>query len=96
MPSSPGTDLLWPVAVEAREGFRIWLQYADGAEGEVDLSELAGKEAFVAWEDRTFFEKVYVADHRAIAWNDEIDLCADALYLEITGKSAEELWPGFR
>jgi len=24
----------------------------------------------------------------AVAWNDEIELCDDALYLELTGKSA--------
>ena len=39
---------------------------------------------------------VYVAPHGAVAWNDEIELCADALYLELTGKSAEELFPGLR
>ena len=40
------TDLLRPVAVAPREGFRIWLRYADGVEGEVDLSHLAGKGVF--------------------------------------------------
>ena len=25
----------------------------------------------------------------AVAWNDEIEICADSLYLELTGKSAE-------
>jgi len=33
------------------------------------------------------FEGVRVAPHGAIAWNDEIELCGDALYLELTGKS---------
>ena len=36
-------DPLRPVAVEPRDGYRIWLRYADGVEGEVDLSAVAGK-----------------------------------------------------
>ena len=30
----------------------------------------------------------------AVAWNDEIELCADSLYLELTGKAAEEVFQG--
>lgn len=87
-------DLLQPVAVAPREGYRIWLRYADGVEGEVDLSDLAGKGVFTAWNDRRFFERVYISEWRSIAWSDEIELCPDALYMEITGKTAEEIIPG--
>ncbi len=90
------TDLLRPVAVAPREGFRIWLRYADGVEGEVDLSHLAGKGVFAAWLDRTFFERVHLGGGSAIAWSDEIDLCADALYLRLTGKRPREIWPGLK
>jgi len=30
------------VDVEAREGFAIWVRFADGTTGEVDLDELGG------------------------------------------------------
>lgn len=89
-------DLLRPVAVEPREGYRIWLRYADGVEGEVDLSHLAGKGVFVVWREPEFFERVYISAWRSIAWNKEIELCADALYLKITGKSPEDIMPGLR
>ena len=82
-----------PINVEARDGYRIWLEYADGVSGEVDLSDVAGDGIFKAWEDRAFFESVHLTPHRAIAWNDEIDLCADALYMEITGLTFEEVYP---
>lgn len=82
--------------VEARQGRRIWLSFSDGSAGEVDLSDLAGRGVFRAWEQRDVFEGVYVAPHGAVAWNDEIELCADALYLELTGSAAEELCPGIR
>ena len=96
MSSSPEPVPLRPVVVEPREGFRIWLRYADGVEGEVDLSDVAGKGVFVAWLDRKFFEDVRIGEWGEIAWRNEIDLCPDALYLEITGKSPEDIWPGLR
>lgn len=85
-----------PTAVEAREGFRVWLRYEDGAEGEVDLARLAGRGVFAAWDDRAFFEAVRVTPHRAVAWGDDIELCADALYIELTGKPVEDVLPGIR
>lgn len=80
-----------PVEVEARPGYRIWLRYSDGAAGEVDLSGVAGQGVFKAWDEPGHFEKVHIAPHRAIAWDDEVELCPDALYMELTGKSWEEL-----
>ena len=84
------------VNVEPRDGYRIWLRYSDGVSGEVDLSDMAGRGVFRAWLDHTFFEKVHVSDHGSIAWSDDIELCEDALYMELTGKSAEELFPALR
>ena len=88
--------MLRPTEVEARDGYRIWLRYSDGAEGEVDLSHLAGRGVFAAWKDRTFFEIVHLSDAGAVVWGDDIDLCPDALYMRLTGKSVEEVLPGTR
>ena len=85
-----------PVAVTARDGYRIGLRYSDGVEGEVDLSGLAGCGVFKAWLEPEFFKQVYISEWRSIAWSDDIEICADALYLEITGKSPEDIWPGLR
>ncbi|MDE2983225.1 MAG: DUF2442 domain-containing protein [Gemmatimonadota bacterium] len=82
--------MIQALGVKPREGLRIWLRFSDGSAGEVDLSDLAGRGVFRAWSRGGVFEKVHVAPHGAIAWNDEIELCADSLYLELTGKSAEE------
>lgn len=82
--------------VEPREGYRIWLRYDDGSSGEVDLSHLAGQGVFAAWNDRAFFESVRVTDYGAVAWGEDIDLCPDKLYMDLTGKKVEELMPGFR
>ncbi len=97
LPKKPETNLVRVVEVEAREGYRIWLRYANGASGEVDLSYLAGRGVFKAWDDLDFFKGVYILpDFGGIAWSEEIDLCADALYLKLTGMSVDELIPSLR
>ena len=85
-----------PVEVLPRNGYRIWIRYADGVSGEVDLSRLAGRGVFEAWNQRTVFEKVRITADGAIAWGDDIDLCPDAIYMQLAGKSVEELMPGAR
>jgi hypothetical protein len=83
-----------PIKVTSLGPCRIWLQYSDGVSGEVDLSDVSGVSIFKAWDDPGCFDKVRIAPHRAIAWDDDIELCPDALYLEITGKSVAEVMPG--
>ena len=87
-------NLVRPIKVEPRAHHRIWLQYDDGVSGEIDLSHLVGSGIFTAWQDPEFFKTVHLTPHRAIAWdNDQIDLCADALYMELTGLSFQEIYP---
>ena len=82
-----------PVQVEALPGYRLWVRYSDGTEGEIDLSHLAGKGVFALWSDPTAFDKVYIGGAGQIAWSDAIDICPDAVYIQITGKALEEVFP---
>ena len=82
-----------PVEVKALEDYKLWVKYEDGVEGETDLSHLAGKGVFTLWNDYSAFEKVYIGSHGELAWSDEIDICPDTIYMEITGKSPEEVFP---
>lgn len=86
-------QLIRPIRVEARPGYRLYLEFADGTNGEVDLSRLVGRGVFSVWNDYQFFENVSLGNHREIKWDDEIELCADSLYLELTQKSPEDLFP---
>jgi len=79
--------------VKALQGYRLWLRYEDGVEGEVDLSDIAGRGVFAAWNERGFFESVRIDKSGALAWGDSLDLCPDALYLRLTGKTPEEVFP---
>ena len=87
-----------PKILEARplDGYKIWLKFDDGTSGEVDLSHLAGKGVFALWSNYENFKKISVEDNRRVAWSDEIDIDADSLYMKLTGKTPEELFPALK
>ncbi len=89
-------NMIKPTKVGALPDYRIYLEFSDGTKGEVDLSARVGVGVFRAWKDPEFFSKVSIGEHREIRWNNEIELCADSLYLSITGKSPQELFPSLR
>ncbi|MBI3393233.1 MAG: DUF2442 domain-containing protein [Nitrospirae bacterium] len=76
--------------------YRLQLTFDDGVSGSVDLSGLVGKGVFALWRDRRFFEQVRIGSLGELAWGDRIDLCPDALYLRVTGKNPEDVFPALR
>ena len=84
--------MLRPVALRALPDYKLWLRYSDGAEGEVDLSDLAGRGVFKLWDDYSAFESARIGEHGEIIWNDAIDLCPDALYMKLTGKRPDQVF----
>jgi Protein of unknown function (DUF2442) len=74
-------------------GFHLWLRFADGVTGEADLSDIAGKGVFRRWNTPGEFEKVQVGRSGDVNWGDDLDLCPDALYLEVTGLKPEDCFP---
>ena len=77
------------VAAKARSNYRLWVRFADGKEGEVDLSSLVGKGVFARWEDPSEFEKVYIDEEsRTVAWPGDIDLAPDGLYHDLENEAA--------
>ena len=89
-------EQLRPVAIEARRDYRLWIRFDDGAEGEIDLSGRAGRGVFKIWDEPGVFESAAISLHRTIRWSEDAELCADAVYLEITGRDPEEVLPGLR
>jgi hypothetical protein len=73
--------------------YRLFLRYDDGSNGEVDLSAYAGRGVFVAWLKPGVFDQVRLTANGHPEWPGEIDLCPDALYMQLTGKSPEEVFP---
>jgi hypothetical protein len=46
---------------------------------------LAHKGIFHDWDKNNLFNQVYIDDYGAIAWNENIDICPDNVYLQIKG-----------
>lgn len=84
------------VEAQARTNYRLFLRFADGAAGEVDLSHLAGKGVFSSWTDESLFAQVAIGKSGEVYWPGDIDLCPDSLYLTITGKSPEAVFPNLK
>ena len=62
----------------------------------MDLSEAVGKGVFALWRDPLAFDQVRIGSSGERVWADWIDLCPDALYLKVTGKKPEDIFPALR
>jgi hypothetical protein len=80
-----------PSNVEAISGFRLRIAYPDGVEGVIDLSREVGHGVFAPLADEAFFRTVHIGEFGQIAWSEEIEICSDAAYYEITRKSATQI-----
>ena len=73
--------------------FQLELQFDNGETGVVDLSSFAGRGVCAAWNTPGVFEQVAVTDEGAVEWPGGIDFCPDALYLRMTDRRPEEIFP---
>lgn len=87
-----------PTVIEAIPGqnFKVSLKFSDGVSGTVDLSPLAGKGVFSYWNDPKHFADLHIGSAGELQWGDAVDLCPDQLYLELTGKKPEDLFPALK
>jgi hypothetical protein len=81
------------VEAEPLDNFIIWLKFADGISGKADLSHLSDKGVFSFWNEYENIKNARVIDGRYISWGDEIDIDADSLYIIVSGKTPEDLFP---
>jgi hypothetical protein len=82
--------------VEVLQAYRLALTFDDGTAGTVDLSHLVGKGVFACWNDQLAFAQVRIGSSGELLWGDQVDLCPDALYLKVTGRQPEEVFPALR
>jgi hypothetical protein len=75
------------VEVKARGAFKVWVRFEDGLQGEVDLSDLAGKGVFKRWIDNpSEFAQVAVdPESGTIVWPGGLDIAPDRLYSDVAG-----------
>jgi len=59
-----------------------------GVEGVIDLSADVGRGVFAPLADEAFFRTVHIGRNGQIAWSEDIEICSDAAYEEITSKKS--------
>lgn len=76
--------------------FAIEVGFDDGTQGIVDLSDIAGRGVFSEWLKEGVFESVKITRSGALEWPGELDLCPDSIYMRLTGKPPEEVFPSLK
>lgn len=78
------------IQVRPLEGFRLYLRFEDGVEGEVDVQKLVAFDGvFAPLNERNEFEKVSVdPELGTVCWPNGADLDPDVLYARVTGQPA--------
>jgi hypothetical protein len=73
------------VEVRALPEFRLWLRFEDGLEGEVDLSDMAGRGVFRRWTENPaeFLEAEVDAKSGTVVWPGALDVAPDRLYKDV-------------
>ena len=79
-----------PIKVEALPEYRLHLTYLDGVQGVIDLAGDVGRGVFTPLADEAFFRTVHIGQFGQIAWSEDIEICSDAAYHEITHRAATE------
>ncbi len=80
-----------PKEVSALDNFKIWIKFENGVKGEIDLSSLKGKGVFQIWNDYNIFKNVYIDKETfAIAWNKDVEIYTNNLYLKLKEKTYEQ------
>jgi uncharacterized protein DUF2442/uncharacterized protein DUF4160 len=89
-PIAPLSETMLDDIVEAKPlgGYRLYLRYADGAAGEIDLAPLLQfTGVFEPLRDPEFFAQVRVnPDIGTIVWPNGVDPCPDVLRHHLTGE----------
>jgi len=70
-------------SVKPLENYAIFVKYKNGVQGIVSLQHLSKKGVFRQWDENNLFRNVHISDYGAIAWNDDIDICPDNIYLQL-------------
>jgi hypothetical protein len=74
------------VTVRPMKGYRLWLRFEDGVEGEIDITKMVRFEGiFAPLKQRDFFLQVKVEPELGtICWPNGADLDPDVLYSEVS------------
>lgn len=76
------------IEVRPLEGYRVFLRFDDGVQGEIDLEPLLSPfdGVFAPLRELARFREVFVDDGGTIAWPNGVDLAPEILYSMTSGR----------
>ena len=69
-------------SVMTMDDFKLLLEFNNKEKRVFDVKPLLEKSVFQPLKDKVLFDKVHIIYDYTIAWNDEIDMCPDSLYID--------------
>lgn len=95
--TKPPARVYYVQEVRPLAGYRLWARFDDGLEGVADLSEMITEfpAARQLWVEENRFDEVCVINHGGgVMWDpDRLDMSSNSLYMSITDKPIEEVYP---
>ena len=73
-----------PIQVKPQPNWKLEILFKDGLTGIYDMSQSIGKGVFSPLKDPAKFNQVHIGDYGQIAWSDEMEICPDAVYRELS------------
>ncbi len=71
-------------------GYNLWVEFADGIKGKIDLNKWVGNGLFSYWSDPKNFETFIITTDKKLRWTDDIEMDPDAFYLQLIDKTFDE------
>jgi hypothetical protein len=81
--------MLTATHVEARPGYRLYVEFSDGVRGEIDLTERLFGPVFEALRDEALFRQVRLDEFGAPCWPNGADLAPDALHEKLRSRGVD-------
>lgn len=72
---------------EAVSNYCLYLEFADGVSGKIDLSEWKGNGVFEFWNDEMEFKNFKITINNKLEWKEDVDVDPDAFYLKLVNKN---------
>ena len=73
-----------PISIKTLPDWKLEVVFNDGIKGLYDMSASIGKGIFSPLKDPAMFNHVHIGEYGQIAWSEEMEICSDAVYKELT------------
>ena len=75
-------------SVKPEDGYRLWVEFEDGAEGTIDLLADLWGPVFEPLKEVGFFRQVFIDEYGVICWPNGADLAPEVVHAEVVAASA--------